>query len=161
LARNPYAKDLEQAEQEIERGNSAVHMIAGTPIAPFFRFPDLQHTPQAIAYLGQRNIAIFSTEVDSRDFKMHKPEQMVNSVMSQLEKRHKVSSRCTTFITTPPRCFQSCSTSSKRAATKWCIWCRGNPLVTLPKYDEMLSLQNKLSSNNTPPAGGVVRTIGQ
>ena len=26
LARNPYAKDLEQAEQEIEMGNSAVHM---------------------------------------------------------------------------------------------------------------------------------------
>ena len=40
LARNPYAKDLEQAEEEIEMGNSAVHIAAGrAPVAPFFRFP--------------------------------------------------------------------------------------------------------------------------
>ena len=83
LARNPYAKDLEQAEQEIEMGNSAVHMAAaGAPVAPFFRFPDLQHAPQLLTYLGERNIAIFSTDIDSRDFKMHKPEQVIKSVMS-------------------------------------------------------------------------------
>jgi peptidoglycan-N-acetylglucosamine deacetylase len=69
LARNPYAKDLEQAEQEIEMGNSAVHMAAaGGAVAPFFRFPDLQHPPQLLEYLAQRNIAIFSTDIDSRDF---------------------------------------------------------------------------------------------
>ena len=39
LARNPYAQDLEQAEQEIEMGNSAVQMAAaGAKVAPFFRF---------------------------------------------------------------------------------------------------------------------------
>jgi peptidoglycan-N-acetylglucosamine deacetylase len=121
LARNPYAKDLEQAEQEIEMGNSAVHMAAaGAPVAPFFRFPDLQHAPQLLTYLGERNIAIFSTDIDSRDFKMHKPEQVIKSVMGQLEKR------CTTSTRTPPKRFRSCFTSSKGAVTKWCIWCRGN-----------------------------------
>ena len=35
------------------------------------------------------------------------------------------------------------------------------PLTTLPKYDEMVNQQDKLSSNNTRPAGSVVRTIGQ
>jgi hypothetical protein len=36
------------------------------------------------------------------------------------------------------------------------------PLTTLPKYDEMvINQQDKLSSNNTRPAGSVVRTIGQ
>jgi peptidoglycan/xylan/chitin deacetylase (PgdA/CDA1 family) len=90
LARNPYATVLEQAEQEIEMGNSAVNMAAaGAPVAPFFRFPDLQHAPQLLTYLGERNIAIFSTDIDSRDFKMHKPEQVIKSVMSQLEKRGK------------------------------------------------------------------------
>ena len=35
LARNPYAQDLEQAEQEIEMGNSAVQMAAaGAKVAP-------------------------------------------------------------------------------------------------------------------------------
>ena len=83
LARNPYAQDLEQAEQEIEMGNSAVQMAAaGAKVAPFFRFPDLQHPPQLLSYLAERNIAIFSTDINSRDFKMHEPEQVIKSVMS-------------------------------------------------------------------------------
>ena len=90
LARNPYAKHLEQAEQEVEMGNSAVHMAAaGGKIAPFFRFPELQHLPQLLSYLAERNIAIFSTDINSRDFTMHKPDQVVKSVMSQLEKHGK------------------------------------------------------------------------
>jgi peptidoglycan/xylan/chitin deacetylase (PgdA/CDA1 family) len=90
LARNPYAKHLEQAEQEVEMGNSAVHMAAaGGKIAPFFRFPALQHLPQLLPYLAERNIAIFSADIDSRDFRMHKPDQVVKSVMSQLEKHGK------------------------------------------------------------------------
>ena len=83
LARNPYANDLEQAEQEIEMGNSAVHIAAAVrAVAPFFRFPDLQHPPQLLPYLGERNIAIFSTDIDSRDFKMHKPDDVIKSVMT-------------------------------------------------------------------------------
>jgi hypothetical protein len=90
LARNPYANDREKAEQEIEMGNSAVHSAAaGRNIAPFFRFPDLQTPQRLLSYLAERNIAIFSTDIDSRDFAMHKPEQVVNSVMTQLEKRGK------------------------------------------------------------------------
>ena len=80
----------EQAEQEVEMGNSAVHMAAaGGKIAPFFRFPELQHLPQLLPYLAERNIAIFSADIDSRDFRMHKPDQVVKSVMSQLEKHGK------------------------------------------------------------------------
>ena len=90
LARSPYANDPEKAEQEIEMGNSAVHSAAaGGNVAPFFRFPDLQTPPQLLSYFAERNIAIFSTDIDSRDFTMHKPEQVVNSVMTQLEKRGK------------------------------------------------------------------------
>ena len=90
LARNPYAKDLDQAKQEIEMGNSAVHMAAaGAPVSPFFRFPDLQHPPPLVSYLGERSIAIFSTDIDSFDFKIRKPDQVVKSVMTKLEKRGK------------------------------------------------------------------------
>jgi peptidoglycan/xylan/chitin deacetylase (PgdA/CDA1 family) len=61
LARKPYAA------QEIEMGNSAVHMAAaGAPVAPFFRFPELQHSPRSLEYLASRNIAVFSTDIDSR-----------------------------------------------------------------------------------------------
>ncbi len=90
LARKPYEKDLEKAEREIEMGNSAVHIAAaGGKVAPFFRFPDLQTPPQLLSYFAKRDIAIFSTDIDSRDFTMRRPEQVINSVMSQLEKRGK------------------------------------------------------------------------
>ena len=79
LARNPYVKDVELAKQEIEMGISAVHIAAGGgKVAPFFRFPDLQHPPQLMSYLAERNIAVFSTDINSRDFKMRKPEEGLN-----------------------------------------------------------------------------------
>jgi hypothetical protein len=34
-------------------------------------------------------------------------------------------------------------------------------LTTVPKYDEMVTHQSTLSSNNTRPESSVVRTIGQ
>ena len=34
-------------------------------------------------------------------------------------------------------------------------------LITLPKYDEMVRQQDKLSSNNKRPENSVVRTIGE
>ena len=57
--------------------------------APFFRFPALRHPPEMVTYLGTRNIAIFSTDMDSFDFKMRKPEQVVKSVMAKLQKHGK------------------------------------------------------------------------
>ena len=42
-----------------------------------------------MAYLGTRNIAVFSHDLDSFDFKMRKPEDVVKSVMTKLEKKGK------------------------------------------------------------------------
>ena len=43
----------------------------------------------AVAYLGTRNIAIFSMDLDSFDFKIKKPDEVVKSVMTKLEKKGK------------------------------------------------------------------------
>ena len=40
------------AKDEIEKGYSAVKLALGEAPAPFFRFPELQHGPAAMAYLG-------------------------------------------------------------------------------------------------------------
>src|SRR5204863_2549746 len=71
---------------EIEKGISAVHWAVGAPTAPYFRFPALRQPPELIAYLGKRNIGVFSTDFDSFDFKMRKPEQVRQSVMAKLKK---------------------------------------------------------------------------
>jgi peptidoglycan/xylan/chitin deacetylase (PgdA/CDA1 family) len=82
LARLP----AEQAEEEIEKGVSAVRAALGQPEAPFFRFPGLRYTPELVSYLGTRNISAFSADFDSQDFRLHKPEQVNASVMTRLQR---------------------------------------------------------------------------
>jgi peptidoglycan/xylan/chitin deacetylase (PgdA/CDA1 family) len=79
----------EEAKAEIEKGISAVEFAIGKPATAFFRFPVLQHPPAIVTYLGERNVGIFSTDLDSFDFKMRKAEQVVASVMKKLEKTGK------------------------------------------------------------------------
>src|SRR5580658_7889051 len=60
----------DQRKEEIEKGFSAVKWaLGGVAPAPFFRFPALQHPPEMVTYLGTRNIAMFSCDLDSFDFK--------------------------------------------------------------------------------------------
>jgi peptidoglycan/xylan/chitin deacetylase (PgdA/CDA1 family) len=80
----------QEGKDEIEKGFAAVSIALGNkPVAPFFRFPALRHPPELVKYLGDRNVGIFSTDMDSFDFKMRKPEQVVQSVMKKLEKHGK------------------------------------------------------------------------
>ena len=161
LARNPYASDLDLAKQEIEMGAGAVHMAAGVPIAPFFRFPSLQHPPALLAYLGERNIATFSTDIDSFDFKIHKPEQVIKSVMSKLEKHGKGIILMHDFQRATAEAMPELLRQLKASGYKVVHLVPRQMLTTLPKYDEMVMQKDKLSSNNTRPENSVVHTIGQ
>ena len=162
LARNPYAKDIEQAKQEIEMGISAVHMAAaGGKVAPFFRFPDLQHPPQLMSYLAERNIAVFSTDIDSRDFKLHKPEEVIKSVMSQLEKHGKGIILMHDFHRHTAEALPELIRQLKAGGFKVVHMVPKGEVTTVPKYDEMVRQQDKLSPNNTRPESSVVRTIGE
>ena len=66
---------FEAAKAEVEKGIAAISVASGNkPIAPFFRFPALRMPPEIIKYLASRNIAIMSTDWDSFDFKMRRPQ---------------------------------------------------------------------------------------
>jgi len=161
LARNPYAKDLDQAKQEIEMGNSAVRMAAaGAPVSPFFRFPDLQHPPPLVSYLGERNIAIFSTDIHSFDFKIRKPDQVVKSVMTKLEKHGKGIILMHDFQHATAEALPELIRQLKAGGYKVVHMVPRQLLTTIPKYDEMVTQQGKLSSNNMRPETNVIRTIG-
>ena len=82
-------KTFDEAKDEIERGISGVHRAVGGPVAPFFRFSTLVDTPEAVAYLGKRNIAMFSTDIDSFDFKPQTADHLVKTLMQKLDKRGK------------------------------------------------------------------------
>jgi peptidoglycan/xylan/chitin deacetylase (PgdA/CDA1 family) len=80
----------QEGKDEIEKGIAAVSIALGNkPTGPFFRFPALRHPPELLKYVGERNLGVFSTDMDSFDFKMRKPEQVIASVMKKLEKHGK------------------------------------------------------------------------
>ena len=80
----------EDAKAEIEKGIAAVSIALGNqPVNPFFRFPALRHPPEAMKYVGSRNLGVFSTDLDSFDFKARKPDQVIKTVLNKLDKHGK------------------------------------------------------------------------
>jgi len=151
LARNPYANDPEKTQREIEMGNSSVHSAAaGGKVAPFFRFPYLQQSAQPTSYLAERNIAIFSTDIDSRDFAMHKSERVIDSVMSQLEKRGKAIVLLHDFHRNTAEALPELLRQLKVAGYKVVHLVPKEQLTTVPKYDEMFNHREAVSSNAQP-----------
>jgi peptidoglycan/xylan/chitin deacetylase (PgdA/CDA1 family) len=140
----------EKAEQQIEMANSAVSAAAGGKIAPFFRFPYLAQPPRILSYLAERNIAIFSGDIDSRDYTMHKPEPVVDSVMSQLEKRGKGIVLMHDIHPNTAEALPELLRQLKIAGFKVVHMVPKEQLTTIAKYDEMLDHPRNVSSSAQP-----------
>ena len=56
----------------------------GAPIAPFFRFPYLRPSAAAMDYLKARNVASFTIDIDSRDFRTRDGDAVKRTVLAQL-----------------------------------------------------------------------------
>jgi peptidoglycan/xylan/chitin deacetylase (PgdA/CDA1 family) len=77
------------AEAEIEMGISAVSHALGKPVAPFFRFPYLRDTNGTLRHLAGRHVAVFSIDVDSKDYLTTSGAAVVGRVMGTLASRRK------------------------------------------------------------------------
>jgi peptidoglycan/xylan/chitin deacetylase (PgdA/CDA1 family) len=162
LAKNPYAKDIDQAKQEIEMGVSAVHMAVGGPTAPFFRFPDLQQPRDLMPYLGTRNMAIFSTDIDTFDFKLRRPEDVAKSAMTKLAKNGKGILLMHDFQHATAEAMPELLRQLKAGGYKIVHMVPKEAVTTLAKYDEMVRAQDKYStSNNARSESSVVKTISE
>jgi peptidoglycan-N-acetylglucosamine deacetylase len=153
-------KSFAEAKDEIEKGVSAVHLAVGGPTAPFFRFPDLRHPPQMVTYLGERNIAIFSTDIDSFDFKLRKPEQVIGSVLAKLATHGKGIILMHDFQRATAEALPELLNQLKAKGYKVVHMQPRGTLQTLPAYDELIAKQVKLPTVSTRPTSSVVRTIG-
>src|SRR5215470_4340104 len=161
LSRKPYSENLDLAKEEIEKGISAVRMVVGGPTAPFFRFPALRHPPEMVTYLGQRNIAIFSTDFDSFDFTMRRPEQIVKSVMTKLEKRGKGIVLMHDFQQHTGEALPEILRQLKAGGYKVVHMKPKESVQTLAQYDEMVAKEAKLPTVSDRPTSSVVRTINE
>ena len=78
-----------RAKGEIELGISAIQHALGKPPAPFFRFPYLSDPSSMIAYNKSRDLAMFSIDVDSYDYRTRSADRVKRTIMRQLAGRKK------------------------------------------------------------------------
>jgi peptidoglycan-N-acetylglucosamine deacetylase len=149
------------ARDEIEKGYSAVKLALGAAPSPFFRFPELQHGPAVVAYLGSRNIAIFSCDLDSFDFRAKNPEQIVTTVMTKLDKQGKGIILMHDFQKHTAEALPTLLRRLKAGGYKVVQMKAKAPVQTLPEYDEALVKDLKLPVAGTRPLGSVVQTVAQ
>jgi peptidoglycan/xylan/chitin deacetylase (PgdA/CDA1 family) len=149
------------AKDEIEKGFSAVRLALGANPAPFFRFPELQHGPAAMAYLGTRNVAIFSCDIDSFDFRAKDATQIINTVMTKLAKQGKGIILMHDFQRHTAEAMPLLLRRLKAGGYKVVQMKAKTQFQTLPEYDEMLVKDIKLPVASTRPVGSVVQTISQ
>ncbi len=154
-------RGLEAAEEEFEKGASAVRMMAGAPIAPFFRFPELRHPPEMLTYLGERNVAIFSTDVDSWDYRIKKPEELVKSLMAKMHKAGKGIILMHDFQKVTSIALPQILAELQKDGFKVVHMVPKGTLTTLPQYDEAVMKDTKLPTLAARPQESVVRTLGQ
>ena len=149
------------AKDEIEKGYSAVRLALGTAPAPFFRFPELQHAPAAMAYLGSRNIAIFSCDLDSFDFRAKSAEQIVGTVMTKLDKQGKGIILMHDFQKHTAEAMPPLLRRLKAGGYKVVLMKAKTTIQTLPDYDEALIKEIKVPVASTRAVGNVVQTVSQ
>ena len=149
------------AKDEIEKGYSAVKMALGTAPAPFFRFPELQHGPAAMAYLGTRNVAMFSCDADSFDFKAKDAAQIVNTVMTKVDKLGKGIILMHDFQKHTAEAMPTLLRRLKAGGYKVVLMKAKTTYQTLPEYDEALVKDMKLPPTSLRPVNSVVQTVSQ
>jgi peptidoglycan/xylan/chitin deacetylase (PgdA/CDA1 family) len=154
-------KSVQEAKDEIEKGFSAVRWAIGAPGAPYFRFPALKHPPELVTYLGQRNIAIFSTDMDSFDFKLKKPDQVVSAVLAKLKKFGKGMILMHDFQRVTADAMPALLAQLKTNGYKIVFIMPKGPVQTVAPYDESVMKDQKLPTVSDRPTSSVVVTISE
>jgi peptidoglycan/xylan/chitin deacetylase (PgdA/CDA1 family) len=152
----------QQRKDEIEKGVSAVKWaLGGVSPAPFFRFPALQHPPEMVTYLGTRNIAMFSCDLDSFDFKARNPQQVIDVTMKKLDKLGKGIILMHDFHKHTAEALPELLSKLKAGGYKVVKMVAKAPVQSLPQYDEEILKDAKLPTVSTRPVSSVVQTISQ
>jgi peptidoglycan/xylan/chitin deacetylase (PgdA/CDA1 family) len=152
----------DQRKEEIEKGISAVKWaLGGASPAPFFRFPALQHPPEMVTYLGTRNIAIFSCDLDSFDFKAKNAQQVIDVTFKKLDKLGKGIILMHDFHKHTAEALPELLRRLKAGGYKVVAMRAKAPVQSLPQYDEELLKDAKLPTVSQRPVNSVVTTVSE
>ncbi|MCR6734575.1 MAG: polysaccharide deacetylase family protein [Afipia sp.] len=151
----------DQRKEEIEKGFSAVKWALGAAPSPLFRFPALQHPPAMVTYLGERNISIWSCDLDSFDFKASTAKKIVDTVMTKLDKNGKGIVLMHDFQKHTAEALPELMTRLKAGGYKVVQVKAKAPMTTIAQYDEEVVKGLKLPTVSSRPLNSVVQTISE
>ena len=151
----------DQRKEEIEKGFSAVKWALGASPSPFFRFPALQHPPEMVTYLGTRNVAMFSCDLDSFDFKARNPQQVIDVTMKKLDKLGKGIILMHDFHKHTAEALPALLRKLKAGGYKVVQMKAKAPVETIARYDEEVLKDAKLPTVSSRPVSSVVQTISE
>src|SRR3979409_2533026 len=152
----------QQRKEEIEKGFSAVKWaLGGASPAPFFRFPALQHPPEMVTYLGSRNIAMFSCDLDSFDFKARNAQAVIDVTFKKLDKLGKGIILMHDFHKETAALLPDILKRLKTEGYKVVAMRAKAPGKSLPQYDEKLRKEAKLPTLSQRPVSSVVTDVSQ
>jgi peptidoglycan/xylan/chitin deacetylase (PgdA/CDA1 family) len=152
----------QQRKDEIEKGFAAVKWaLGGVSPAPFFRFPALQHPPEMVTYLGERNIAMFSCDLDSFDFKASKPQVVIDTVMRKVDKLGKGIILMHDFHKHTAEALPELLKRLKAGGYKVVAMKAKAPAQVLAQYEEEVVKELKLPTVSSRPVSSVVQTISE
>jgi peptidoglycan/xylan/chitin deacetylase (PgdA/CDA1 family) len=150
----------DEAKAEIEKGVAAVSIALGNqPVGPFFRFPALRHPPETMKYVGTRNLGVFSTDLDSFDFKARKPDQVIATVMKKLDKHGKGIVLMHDFQHATAEALPELLKQFKAKGFK-VVQVRGkSPVEPLPQYKEAVLKEIGGGLESARPMSSVIRDV--
>ena len=152
---------FDQAKDEIERSISVIHRAVGGPTAPFFRFPFLKDSPETLKHLADRNIAVFSTDIDSFDFKPSKPDKLVKHIMALLDKRGKGIVLMHDIQQHTAKAMPDLLKALKAGGYKIVQITPKAPVQTLPEFDALIEkdIKGMPTALSDRPMTSVVKTV--
>ena len=154
-------KSDQEVKDEIEKGVSGVRRAVGGPISTFFRYPYLRDSAATLAHLQSRNIAMFSTDVDSFDFKRQTPENLIKTTMARLDKKGKGIILMHDIQPTTAKAIPGLLAALKAGGYKVVHMRAKDDLKTLAEYDKMIEKDVKglPAAGNERPLSSVVKTV--
>lgn len=154
-------KDPKLAIDEIEKGVSGVNRALGGNVAPFFRFPYLRDSKETLEHLSKRNMAIFSMDADSFDFKFRKPDQIVKTILDKLDAKGKGIVLMHDIQHGTAAAMPLLLKSLKDKGYKVVHLKAKEAVTTLPEYDQLIEKDVKglPAAGTERPTSSIVKTV--